>query len=133
LEAHLSDFLARDKRVALEVAVALKGNAIIEQLLMETELRLQALRLPIHDLSQRIATFDTALAQFDNQHRLLRDLLAGDRQRTVEQIEADAKELRLRARIAFQAELDRALTCGDDADAARSVSSPSCLGILRPS
>ena len=121
LEAHLKDFLARDKRAALEAAVALKASAIIEQLLMETELRLQALRLPIHDLSERIATFDTALAQFGDQHRVLQDLLAGDRQRTLKQIESDAEELRLRARIALEGELDRALARGDDGDAARSA------------
>jgi hypothetical protein len=121
LEAHLKDFLARDKRAALEAAVALKASAIIEQLLMETELRLQALRLPIHDLSERIATFDTALAQFGDQHRVLQDLLAGDRQRTLKQIESDAEELRLRARIALEGELDRALARGDDSDAARSA------------
>jgi hypothetical protein len=72
-------------------------------------------------LSERIATFDAALAEFGDQHRVLRDLLAGDRQRTLEQIESDAEQLRLRARIALEGELDRALARGDDGDAARNA------------
>jgi small GTP-binding protein len=124
LEMHLGDFLAREKRSALEAAVALKANTIIDQLLMETEMRLQALRLPTEDLSQRIATFDSALAQFDDERRILSDLLAGDRERTLERIEKDAGELRLRARIVLEAELDRTLARSDGADAARNAMLP---------
>jgi GTP-binding protein EngB required for normal cell division len=124
LEAHLRDFLAREKRSALEAAIALKANTIIEELLMETEIRLQALRLPREDLSQRITTFDSALAQFDNERRIVSDLLAGDRERTLEQIEKDAEELRLRARIVLEAKLDRALARSDGAETARNAMLP---------
>jgi GTPase SAR1 family protein len=124
LDAYLGDFLAREKRSTLEAAVALKANSIIDQLLMETEIRLQALRLPMEDLSRRIAKFDLVLAQFDDKRRVLGDLLAGDRERMLEQIEKDAEELRLRARIALEAELERALGRDDGADAARDAISP---------
>ena len=97
LEAHLGDFLAHEKRSTLEAAVALKANSIIDQLLMEIEIRLQALRLPMEDLSRRIAKFDLALAQFDDKRRVLGDLLAGDRERMLEQIEKDAEELPLKS------------------------------------
>jgi hypothetical protein len=130
LEAYLADFLAREKQSTLEAAVALKANAIIDQLLMETEIRLQALRLPMEDLNQRIATFDSALAQFDDKRRVERDLLAGDRERMLEQIEKDAEELRRRARIALEAELDSALARGDGAGAARNAISPIVNGFF---
>ena len=113
-------YLTRIKATVAWLIIVL-NKIDIDQLLVEAELRLQALRLPIHNLSQRIATFNAALVQFDDQHRLLRDLLAGDRQRTLEQIVTDAKELRLRARIALEGELDRALARGDDHIAARSA------------
>jgi hypothetical protein len=121
LEAYLGDFLARDKRAALESAVALKAITIIDQLLAETEIRLQALRLPMEDLNQRIESFDKALDRFNGERRVARDLLAGDRQRALEKIEVNAKELRRRARVALEAELDRTLARDGDVDAARNA------------
>jgi GTPase SAR1 family protein len=119
LEAYLIAFLARDKRAALEAAVGRKAAAILDDLLMETELRCQALRLPMEDLSRRIVTFDAAMSGFNDEHRIIRDILAGDRQRALKQIETDAEDLRRRARAALEAELDRALTKMTEVEAAR--------------
>jgi GTPase Era involved in 16S rRNA processing len=121
LEAYLNDFLARDKRTALEHAVVLKATVIIDELLMETEIRLHALRLPMDDLNNRIATFDTAMHGFDNERRVAQDLLAGDRLRMLESIETDAEGLRVRARVALEAKLDGALAGSVDAGTARNA------------
>jgi hypothetical protein len=48
----------------------------------------------------------------------------------LEQIEKDAEELRLRARVALEAELDRALARGDGAEAARDAISPIVNGFF---
>jgi hypothetical protein len=73
------------------------------------------------------------LTQFDDERRILRGLLAGDRERMLEQIEKDAEELRLRARVVLEAELDHALARGDAAEAARCAVSPMVNGFFEAS
>jgi dynamin family protein len=119
LEAYLSDLLAREKRTALAEAIARKAAVISGNLLTDTEIRLQALRMPIEDIDNGLRTFDTAMARLNDERRMVQDLLEGDRRRALEQIEAEAEALRLRARKALEAELDRALTQGEDIVAAR--------------
>jgi hypothetical protein len=121
LEAHLRDFLAHDKRRTLETAIARKAVGLGDDMLMETEIRLQALRLPLKELDDRIGTIEAAMIRFDDERRLAHDLLAGDRRRMLEQIETDADELRRRARTALEAALDQALRLGDDVESARAA------------
>jgi predicted nucleic acid-binding protein len=71
------------------------------------------------DLDDRIATFDAAMIQFDEQRRVAHDLLAGDRRRVLEQIESEAEQLRRRARTTLEEELEQALSLDDDAESAR--------------
>jgi GTP-binding protein EngB required for normal cell division len=119
LEAYLGDFLVRDKSAALEAAIARKAVAVCADLQLETDIRLRALQLPIKDLDGRLATFDRAMVEFDEQRRVAHDLLAGDRRRVLEQIESDAEELRRHARTALEAELDQTPSLENDGESAR--------------
>jgi small GTP-binding protein len=107
LERYLGEFLVRDKRAALTSAIARKAALVGAELLTETEMRLQALRLPTEELDAAIATFDAAMAHMDEQRRVVHDLLEGDRRRMLEQIETDAEELRSRAALELWGKLDR--------------------------
>jgi GTPase SAR1 family protein len=121
LEACLTGLLVRDKHPALEDAVGRKAAEIAEDLLMETELRLRALRLPMEELTRAISLFDEAMSRLDHERRMIQDGLLGDRRRLLQKIETDADELRQRARAALQSVVERALAQAGDADAARGV------------
>lgn len=119
LENHLIQFLATEKRETLNVAVARKAQALIAQLELETEIALKSLRLPVEDLERRMATFDEAAQRFDVERRTTNDLLAGDRQRALQGLEAEAEKLRSQARDVLQRGLDQTLAAGKDSEEAR--------------
>jgi len=75
LEAYLTKFLREEKRITLAVAVARKATALASGLRLETGIVLQALRLPLDELAQRITIFDRAAKQFEMERRTVRDLL----------------------------------------------------------
>jgi predicted GTPase len=130
LESHLIQFLAKEKRATLNAAVARKAAAWIAQLQLETEIVLKSLRLPVEDLEQRVTTFDEAAKQFETERRVANDLLAGDRLRALEELEAQAERLRAEARAALESDLDHALTAGETADSARSQLSTTVLAFF---
>jgi GTP-binding protein EngB required for normal cell division len=118
-EAYLTEFLASDKRATLNAAVSRKASALVSELRLETEITLRALRLPIDDLERRMAAFDEAAGQFEIERRVAGDLLAGDRLRALEELEAEADRLRTEGRGVLERELDHALANGADSHAAR--------------
>lgn len=119
LEKHLIQFLATQKRETLNTAVAQKAAALVAQLQLETEIALKSLRLPVEDLERRMATFDEAAKRFDVERRNANDLLAGDRLRALQELEAEAESLRAQARTILQRELDDALVAGEDSNRVR--------------
>jgi len=119
LEKHLVQFLATEKRETLNAAVAQKAAALAAQLQLETEIALKSLRLPLEDLERRMATFDEAAKRFEVERRNANDLLAGDRVRALQELEAEAERLRAQARAILERELDKALAAGEDSNRAR--------------
>lgn len=121
LAAHLTQFLAHEKRATLHAAVARKVTALLGDLQLETRIVLQALRLPQEDLTRRLAAFDEAAGQFETERRTAHDLLAGDRLRALAELEADAERLRKEGRAVFEAELAQSLAGGPDEEQARAA------------
>jgi GTPase Era involved in 16S rRNA processing len=121
LEGHLVKFLANEKQETLAAAVARKAGALLNELQLEAEIALKSLRLPVQDLQQRMATFEEATKRFDVERRTANDLLAGDRLRTLQELEAEAERLRTDARAALERELDDALAAGKSAEEARKL------------
>lgn len=119
LEGYLGNVLTHEKRQVLQQAVARKADALVGDVVLEMELVLQSLRLPASDLEQRLAVFGKAEKQFDGSRRATHDLLAGDRARTVQRLEAIARQLHTDAVAAMRIELDRVLAGGGDAEQAR--------------
>jgi GTP-binding protein EngB required for normal cell division len=119
LEKHLLQFLANEKHETLNTAVARKAAALIAQLELETEIGLKSLRLPVEDLERRMATFDEAAKRFEVERRTANDLLAGDRLRALQELEAEAERLRTDSWTILARELDQALAAGESSDGAR--------------
>jgi hypothetical protein len=121
LEAYLTQFVTHEKEATLHTAVARKASALVAELQLETEFHLKALRLPVADLETRMATFDEAAAGFEVERRTAADLLAGDRVRLLDELEADAERLREQARAVLHAELDKALARYAEAEQVRAA------------
>lgn len=121
LEAHLTQFLAHEKQATLHAAVARKASALLTELQLETEIALKALRLPLEDLEQRMASFDEAAKRFEVERRAAADLLAGDRLRALQELEADAERLRDQSRRVLEREMDDALGADAHADRATGI------------
>ncbi|MGH8164889.1 MAG: hypothetical protein ACREP1_11220, partial [Rhodanobacteraceae bacterium] len=109
IEKHLSQFLATEKAATLHAAIARKAVVLLSDLQLETEIALKSLRLPMRDLEERMQTFDQAAKQFQSERRAAADLLAGDRSRALQELEADAERLRAEGRKVLKSDLDQAL------------------------
>ncbi len=130
LERHLGGVLTHEKRRLLQQAIARKAGALVDEVVLEMELVLQSLRLPANDLEQRLAVFSEAEQRFDDSRRATHDLLAGDRTRTVQRLEAMARQLHMEAAAAMRTELDRVLAEGGDVPHSPFWRSPSSTPVL---
>jgi predicted GTPase len=87
VEEHLLRYLATEKSRALEHAVRSKAADILSESIADTELRIQALRLPIETLTSKARSFAESLRAIEEQRLTVRDLLAGDKRRLMETLE----------------------------------------------
>jgi len=108
LERHLVSFLVEEKNDALQAAIMQKSLGFLAEAQSELALRLRALELPISDLEARAAGFAEALQGFEAQRRAVRDLLAGERRRLIEELEEEAGRLRISAKHRLGLLLDEA-------------------------
>lgn len=99
--AHVEEFLlhdlARKKAGLLEQAVRRKADDILAEAIGEAELRVRALTLPIDQLTSKADAFENALRTIEDQRRVLRDLIAGDKRRLIELVEGRIATLRKEA------------------------------------
>lgn len=94
LEQRLVELLGRDKRAVLEAAVSRKAVALIGELKFQAEFELKSLQLPFADLEQRQRVFEEAIAGFEDERRIVNDLLAADQRRALEVLDGEAEALR---------------------------------------
>jgi GTP-binding protein EngB required for normal cell division len=114
IEHHLVAFLAREKVASLRQAIARKASAILGAALMDLALAIRALEMPLTQLQHRAAEFTRVLEDIERQRLVARDLIAGDRRRAVEALEAQARQLREEAQRTLFAVLDRCLEEGPE-------------------
>ncbi|MGH9424448.1 MAG: dynamin family protein, partial [Thermoanaerobaculia bacterium] len=109
VEKHLLDYLATEKIRTLEHAITLKAKDILAHAGMEIELRVQALRMPLQDLEAKTRAFEDALKRIEEQRRVTRDVLLGDKRRLIEKLELRIAELRETSRLRLAGVIDRDL------------------------
>jgi hypothetical protein len=98
----LLDFVTHEKDRTLQVSVALKASEILEEALLQIQLTIQSLKLPLQDLEARLRVFEQKLQEIKQERVVAGDLLAGDRKRAHAFLEEQSEELRQKARIHFQ-------------------------------
>jgi GTPase Era involved in 16S rRNA processing len=79
LESFLVEYLAREKFNALTDAVSQRALELLETVLMEAGIALQALKLPEQELKEKIAVFEQSLKKAASERRLVQDVLEGDK------------------------------------------------------
>jgi GTP-binding protein EngB required for normal cell division len=97
LEEHLVRYLATEKACALEEALRRKAAGLLEHALAEMGLRARALRMPIQELEAKSQAFEQALLSIEEQQRIMRDLLEGDKRSLREKLESTIASLRVDA------------------------------------
>lgn len=98
LEEALIMFFRQEKQAVLTAAIGAKLAAVLQEALLELELTIRALELPVDELAAKQALLAQKLTELTEQQRLAGDLLAGDRKRTLAFLEEQAAALRKKAR-----------------------------------
>ena len=97
VEAHLVDFLAKEKARTLDIAVSRKAKDIAADTLTRVRLKQRTMSLPLSDLETRIKLFDQKLQEAEEQRLELRDSLARDLRRTEDLLGRHSDEISRRA------------------------------------
>ena len=117
VEDRLLRYLAHEKLASLRTAVARKASDLLNEAHADLALRVRTLELPVEDLEKRGRLLVEALKRIAGEMRVIRDLLAGDRRRAVEQLEIQAERLRATGRQHLHDVLERTLADASDSDA----------------
>lgn len=114
LKQLLADMRPADAESILSATGKIKIRNVIAQLLNSLEIQRRALQMPIAELEQRAARFDNTAAGLKEERKRAFDLLAGDRNRVLARIEADADTLRQNAREKLNMIMNQAISRGDE-------------------
>ncbi|MEW6543764.1 MAG: dynamin family protein [Nitrospirota bacterium] len=107
LSTYLKEFLLTGKRTVLEEATRRKGARLIREALFAFDLRQKAAELPRRELERRSERFDAHLTRMTLERTYLRDRVAGDRRRVLEQVDRRAEELARRLREGLTSYVER--------------------------
>ena len=94
VETHLLKFLAQERMISLRQAVAQKAADLLAEAAADLAFRIRTLEMPAEELERRSAILGGALERIEAEKRVIGDLLAGERRRAVDQLEAQAEQLR---------------------------------------
>ncbi len=97
----LLDFLVHQKESALIEAIARKASDIIRDVILELQLSVKSLRMPLNELEKRLEALQTRLTEADFQRVSEKDTLEGDQKRMSALLEQQAEQLRRRAKKHF--------------------------------
>lgn len=107
LQTHLLEFLASEKSAALREAVGRKAHAVVGQTILRLRLSLRSLQMPLDELKTRLATFDGSLEEMQRERLSVQDRLAAERRRVGALLEAQYREVKLKASHALRAAMER--------------------------
>ncbi len=110
LEEHLTDFLVYEKKRTLTEAVARKVAAEIDAAVLQLDLMIRSLGLPLSELESRTAALAAMINEAQEARRTASDLLAGERRRLHEFIEEQAETLRQEGITHLERIMDQVLT-----------------------
>jgi len=93
LERALASKLAHEKRSILDVTGRQRLDAVISDLLFQSEFECKALLTPEDELRRKAETFESSARQFESERRRLSDLLSLDRRELLLDLEAQTDQV----------------------------------------
>ncbi|OPY48364.1 MAG: GTPase Era [Methanoregulaceae archaeon PtaU1.Bin222] len=94
ITGHLIEFLAREKNRVLQEAVGGKALNVLSDTLLQVNLEMRSLQMPVTDLEQRLALFQKKIDEAKRERQHTQDILNGDHRRVVELLEDGCAALR---------------------------------------
>ncbi|MFA5553670.1 MAG: dynamin family protein [Phycisphaerae bacterium] len=98
IESYLINFLANEKTEALQQAVRKKAVDIIGESLMQIQISVKSLQMPLDDLEKRLNVFTEKLTELQQSKLSEMDILEGDKKRMHEFLEEYAEKLRQKSK-----------------------------------
>jgi GTPase SAR1 family protein len=106
VENYLMKFLSEEKMQTLRLAIARKATDVLDDSLLHLRLKRRSLTLRLEDLEQRLAILKQKLTEIDRQRMQAKDVLDGDRKRTLEILEKRSAEMSRAALIGLSPIVD---------------------------
>jgi len=97
VEEFIRDFLVHDKAAVLQDALASKAADVLDRAVMQVELHVRGLRMPLEEVKRRLGEFDVKIREIREERVRVQDMIAGDRKRMHESLNEYAAALRERA------------------------------------
>ncbi len=98
VEENLIDFFARGKQQILQQALAGKSAKLVNDNIIQLQLSLAALTLPVAELEKRIEQFRQSLPAVERERKAAADVLSGDLKRAIEKLHAEVDRVREQAK-----------------------------------
>ncbi len=108
VEKRILLFSAHEKNAVLEQAVRKKASAVLSEAVMQMEISIKSLLLPMEDLGKRLQTLGKKIEEAKKHRLAASDLLEGDKKRMLHALEEDAERLRRQAGEHFARTLQEA-------------------------
>lgn len=119
IEDHLIDFLVIEKNKTLQKALSRKAGDVVADVLMQVHLAIRSLQMPLADLEKCQLIFEEKIKEAEQQRIIAKDLLKGERSRTMEFLESQAEELRQKARGCLKEVMEQTLAGHADLNTVR--------------
>ena len=102
IENRLIGFLASEKTGVLNNAVKVKISSILNEVLLNTEIELNSLKMPLSDLEEKMRFFEKSIEKIEDEKMISVDLLEGERKRLHVLLENYCSDLRKKADEYFE-------------------------------
>ncbi len=113
VETYLIDFLANEKTETLRGAVKKKASDMLAEILMQMQISVSSLQMPLDQLEKKLEIFTKKLVELEHTRDVERDILEGDKKRMSAFLEEHAERLRQKTRIALKRVVDTVFSTQD--------------------
>ncbi|BBB32686.1 conserved hypothetical protein [Thermotomaculum hydrothermale] len=109
IEEHLVGFLAKEKSEALSKAIALKVLHSLNEVLLNVDIELKSLLMPIDVLEEKLTLFERKIDELKYEKQAAFDLLKGDNNRLHQFLEEYSSELREKSEEYLEGVMDEVI------------------------
>lgn len=114
VEENLIDFLAREKQQTLQQALTRKAADLVADAILQLQLSLSALTLPMDELEKRIEQFRRSLPAVERERQAAADVLSGDLKRATARLVAEVDVVRAQAKQQIASQVTSLLNSVED-------------------